>query len=403
MKNLVELFPQPTEVNEVGQRRSCLVRETLANGEVVESDLWFIYPLNVPMPKDDNCDSYLLSILLLGMRLNANINVYGSASKSLLANLTELQLIWKKWCPETYSVVEITVDNIKENDTRLDGAVVAFSGGADAQFTAYRHATGKAGYCTQQLRAGVLIHGFDIDFTDIEGFSGAAKKATDTLDDLGLPLLVVKTNLSRTWGKNSKTKSVNWEHHCGMAVAAVLNGLSSYAGTGLIGSGSPYDELDIWGSHPMTDPLFSSGSFKIIHDGAGFSRSEKIKVLSEWMVGTKNLRVCWEGDLKDRNCGSCEKCVRTRINFLLAGSNEPACFDSPLDASLLKNIVLHGEGSTRNWKQIRDEIKSTGKAVKWLPEVEKVLKRKAGHKLGFLLPQGSQGRVLIKKLLKKVK
>lgn len=402
MQSLVELFPKPIEVNDEGQRRSCLVKETNPTGEVIQTELWFVYPPGLPMPKDNNCDSYLLGVLLLAMRLNANIIVHGSVSKILLTNLTELQLIWNKWCPNIYSLIDIKSDVIRENDVQVDGAIVAFSGGADAQFTTYRHATGSAGYCTQEIQAGVLIHGFDIPFTDIEGFSGAAKKASSTLDDLGIQLIVVKTNLSRACGKTFQTKSVNWEHHCGMAVAAVLTGLSSYAGTGLIGSGSPYGELDIWGSHPMTDPLFSSGGFKIIHDGAGFSRSEKIKVLSNWRVGMKNLRVCWEGSLKDRNCGSCEKCVRTRINFLLAGSSEPACFDSPLDASLLKSIVLHGEGSARNWKQIRDEIKSTGNGIEWLTDIEKVLKRK-NRTQDILLPQGSQRRVLVKKLLRKIK
>lgn len=403
MKSLVELFPQPAEVNEDGQRRSCLVRETLASGEVVEADLWFIYPKNVPMPKDNNCDSYLLGTLLLAMKLKTDISVHGSVSKELLVNLTELQAVWNKWCPETYSLIDIQVDDIRDDDVQADGAIVAFSGGVDAQFTAYRHATDQAGYCTQKISAGVLIHGFDIPFADAEGFAGAAKKAANALDDLGLPLLVVKTNLSRVWGKENKSRSVNWEHQCGMAVAATLTGLSNVAGTGLIGSGEPYDALVApWGSHPITDPLCSSGSFNIIHDGAGFNRSEKTKVLAKWSAGMKNLRVCWVGDLKDSNCGICEKCVRTRLNFLLADAANPGCFSDPINKKMFENISLNSEAARTEWQLIRNEIKSTGKAVKWLPEVEKALKRKAGPKLRFLLPQGSQRRDLIKKLLKKV-
>lgn len=385
-------------MNDEGQRRSCIMKETSTSGEVVETELWFVYPTGLQMLEDDNCDSYLLSILLLGMQQNSNIIVHGSVSGKLLANLTELQYIWNRWCPEDYSLVEMIVDDIREDEIRVDGAIFAFSGGVDAQFTAYRHATGKAGYCTQKNRAAVLVHGFDIPITDTKGFLGAAKKATETLDSIGINLLVVKTNI--------KGLKLNWEHNHGLAVASVLSGLSMYAGTGMIGSGSPYGELGIWGSHPMTDQLFSSDSFRMIHDGAGFSRSEKVKVLSEWAIGMKNLRVCWEGDLKDSNCGKCEKCVRTRLNFLLAGEADPACFESPLETSLLKAIVLHGEGSVRNWKQIQSEIKRTGKGAGWLPEIEEVLKRKPKFRLkpklvSLLLPPGTQRRTLIKGLLKK--
>lgn len=393
MKGLIELFPQCIHVSDEGQRRSCIMKEISAEGESTKKELWFVYPVGLPMPKDDDCDSYLLGVLLLGMRLDANIVVHGSVSKELLANLTELQLIWNNWCPDIYSLVEMKVNEIRENDIQVDGTVSAFSGGADAQFTVYRHATGKAGQCTQKISAGVLVHGFDIPITDTKGFSGAAKKASETLSDLELSLLVVKTNI--------RTLNLNWEHHCGLAIASVLSGLNMYAGTGLISSGSPYSELDIWGSHPMTDPLFSSDSFRIMHDGAGFSRSEKIELLAEWSVGMKNLRVCWEGEIRDRNCGSCEKCVRTRMNFLIAGVLDPACFDSPLDPSLLRNIALHGEGSVRNWRKIRSDIKRTRNGIEWLPEVEKVLKRKPKIKLGLLLPTGSKRRTLIKNLLKK--
>lgn len=394
MKDLIELFPQPLEVNKEGQRRTCLIKIS-TDGEVTETDLWFIYPANLPMLEDDNCDSYLLATLQLGMKLDANIVVHGSISKELLSNLTELQLIWNKWCPETYLLVEVTVDSIREHDVKVDGAIAAFSGGTDAQFTVYRHAIGKAGYCTQKLRAGILVHGFDIPIEDTVGFAGAAEKASDTLSSIDLNLLTVKTNI--------RILNLNWEHQCGLAVAAVLNGLSKYAGTGLIGSGEPYDALATpWGSHPMTDPLFSSDGFRMIHDGAGFNRSEKIKVLTGWAAGMKNLRVCWEGTLRDSNCGVCEKCIRTRLNFLLADISDPECFNTILKKENFRPIVLHSEFARTEWLLIRDEVKSTGKGSEWLPQIEAVLKRKPRIKLSLLLlPPMSQRREFVKKLLKK--
>ncbi|WP_201555108.1 hypothetical protein [Psychrobacter sp. 72-O-c] len=395
MKDSFEIFPQPLHVSGEGQRRCCLIKERTASGDTIEKELWFLYPAGLPMLEDDNSDSYLLAVLLPAMQLKANITVHGSASSELLANLTELQYVWQKWCPEQYFLIDIKVDHIRKNECRVDGAVCAFSGGADAQFTAYRHATGQAGYSSQALHAGVLVHGFDIPLSDTKGFAGAEKLASKVLDDLGLRLITVRTNTSELWG-------VNWEHYSGTALAAVLCGLSRYAGAGLIASGDAYDELFTpWGSHPITDPLFSSGIFKVIHDGAGFRRSEKIKTISQWPVGVNSLRVCWEGSENDRNCGSCEKCVRTRLNFLIAGVLNPTCFSTPLKKAHFKKLKLNRGYVTDDWKYIREKMISADVDAKWVRQVEKVIKRKPGPQLAYLFPPGTQRRVFVKNLMKK--
>lgn len=395
MQTSFELFPLPLETTIDGQRRSCLIKEIAANGEIKEKELWFIYPTDLPMPENSDCDSYLLATLLPAMQMKADIIVHGSVSKGLLSNLTELQYVWHKWCPKEFFLIDIKVDSIRDSEERQKGAIVAFSGGADAQFSAYRHTKGDAGYNAQILKAGVFVHGLDIPLVDVQGFSGAAKMAAEALDDLSLELFIVKTNIRELW-------SLNWELYCGAALASTLCGFKKYVGVGLLGSGESYDELVTpWGSHPITDPLLSSGTFKVIHDGAGFNRSEKIKAISEWPLGIKNLRVCWAGGSHDRNCGYCEKCVRTRLNFLLSGVTDPACFATPFQLSSFDSVVLRSEAARSEWKLIRSEMIETGQGVEWLPKVEQVLKRKSSPKFSTILPLGSKRRMLVKKILAK--
>ena len=395
MQTSFELFPLPLETTIDGQRRSCLIKEIKANKEVDEKELWFIYPTDLPMPENSDCDSYLLATLLPAMQMKAGIIVHGSVSQELLSNLTELQYVWHKWCPEEFFLVDIKVDSIRDSEERQKGAIVAFSGGADAQFAAYRHTKGIAGYSTQDIRAGVFVHGFDIPLADTQGFLGAAKMAAEVLESIDLTLFTVKTNIREVW-------NVNWELYCGTALASTLCGFNKYVGVGLLGSGESYDELVTpWGSHPITDPLLSSSTFKVIHDGAGFNRSEKIKAISEWPLGIKNLRVCWAGGNHERNCGYCEKCVRTRLNFLISGVTDPACFTSSLKPSDFNSVVLRSEAARSEWKLIRSEMIETGQGVEWLPEVEKVLKRKSSPKFSTILPLGSKRRMLVKKILAK--
>ena len=110
MKGYLELFPQALQVSQEGQRRSCLIKETSASGESTEQELWFFYPLGAPMPADNDCDAYLIATLLPAMKVQADITVHGNVSRELLANLTELQLVWAKWHPESYFSVAMQVE-----------------------------------------------------------------------------------------------------------------------------------------------------------------------------------------------------------------------------------------------------------------------------------------------------
>ncbi|MDI4509524.1 hypothetical protein E6P75_04775 [Moraxella osloensis] len=394
MSNSIQILPNKINKNEKSQTRSCQIAISNQNNVISNKKIWFEYPIDLPLPDDDNCDSYLLATLLPAMTMKADIVVKGNVSKELLANLTELQLVWHKWLPDSYHIVEIKVDSIRENEVRLPYAVVAFSGGVDAQFSAYRHATGKAGYATKKLKAGVLIQGFDIPLEDAEGFSGATKKAEETLRDLGIDLFKVRTNISRFW-------SINWEHFFGIAVASVLIGFEKIAGYGILGSSESYEYLVTpWGSHPIIDNLYASNTFRILHDGAGFTRSEKLKFISKWEKGIKNLRVCYAGELHDRNCGHCEKCIRTQLNLILSGNEHPSCFEKTMHHKDFKYIYLRNDALRREWQSIQSEILNTKQGLKWLSDVNAVLKRKPKIELLFLFPADSKRRAFVKNVLK---
>ena len=392
MKPVLSLTPQPARRTEETLIRSCQATVQNLDDLVLAKELWFEFPQGVPMPQEKDSDAYLLASLLPAMSFGADIHVHGSVSRRLLANIEELQHVWAKWCPNLYRRVSIQVDAIRDEERCVHGAVCAFSGGADAQFTAYRHAKDLAGYAGQSLRAGVFVHGFDIPLADKNGFADASSKADEILGDLGLDLISVRTNLRECW-------DINWAHYSGTALAATLNNLKHVAGVGLVGSGESYDALVVpWGSHPIPDRLSGSGDFRIVHDGAGYNRSEKIKLLSTWPTGVRLLRVCWIGVDHGRNCGKCEKCMRTRLNFMLAGIAEPECFDTPLDRKDLASVALSSEPARAEWRLIREEMARSGLGAEFLPDVDRVLRRPASR-WTRLFPLGSRRRALMKKML----
>ena len=76
-----------------------------------------------------------------------------------------------------------------------------------------------------------------------------------------------------------------------------------------------YGQLIPLGSHPLTDPLWSNGSVRIVHDGAEARRVDKVVKIAGNRDAVANVRVCFT-DMNE-NCGRCSKCLRTMIPLTL--------------------------------------------------------------------------------------
>src|SRR5262245_38372348 len=241
------------------------------------------------------------------MRRGLPMHVEGDVSPSLLANLAGSQRVWASGYRGRSTPVEIVPGREREQPPGESGAITGFSGGVDSCFTVYRHVKGLAGRRTRSLHACVMVHGFDIPIEETEEFEAAAADAESTLATLDLPLVRVTTNVRHI--------EHAWDDLVGAAVASCLHLLQPNASAGLIAASYPYDRLPLWGSDPFSDRLLSTAAFPVDHDGGGFSRDEKIAVLAEWPTSLRSLRVCWNGRLRTRNCGTCVKCVRTILGF----------------------------------------------------------------------------------------
>lgn len=259
-------------------------------------------------------DPYLAPMVMLAMRSRSDLHVKGSVSLKALRNAHEFQDAWHCWDPRKYQKKDIQVDAIEERwDIGPERAVQAFSGGVDAIFTAWRHLKGNRDSIRYPLERAAFVHGFDISLSDREKFSTAADKCRRILDPSGVNLSVVKTNIK-------EAITINWEHFHGSAIGCALGMFAPEYNIGLVASSGHYSSLTIpWGSSPLTDRLCSGAMMEIVHDGAGFTRNQKIAGIAQWQAAMENLRVCWEGEDTSKNCGVCEKCIRTALGFLAQG------------------------------------------------------------------------------------
>ncbi|PWJ18118.1 hypothetical protein [Jannaschia seohaensis] len=265
-------------------------------------------------------DWALLSVLFNAMLYKRDIFIKAPISRQLVHNLDEFQRAFNMWAPQL-TVVDIRADQeldiVPKHST--NEAVMTFSGGVDASFAAYRQIFKKPGYRHRDLKVAILAHGFDFSLGKQEPFDVARAAAEQMLEGTGVEVAVVRTNV--------RTIMKNWELAHGLALAACLHLFSQRYQHGLIAGDEPYTNLQFpWGSTPLTNHLLSNSNFSIETDGSAYTRTTKVMHLSSWKAAVNNVRVCWEGPKTGRNCGKCEKCIRTILNFRACGLSLPSAF-----------------------------------------------------------------------------
>lgn len=389
----LEIHPHPTEDTPSGFFRRCTIRRVDGSDTSDSRELWFDVAKRIEPPAADDCDAYLLGVIMDAMQEGRDVVVRGSVSQTLLSNLVEYQAAWSKWLPSVYTAVEMRPDRIRDGETPREGAVCAFSGGVDATFSVWRHTQKKFSHRSQDLKCCALVYGFDIPLGHDAEYRDAFDSATRTLQDVGLEPIQIATNYKHV-------AVTRWEDSFSCALVAALSNFKSFVGTCVIGSSEPYDSLVIpWGSSPITDHLLTAGDFAVIHDGAGHSRTEKVAEIAAWEVGADNLRVCWQGDLKDRNCGECEKCMRTKLNFLAGNHRLPRSLPSGNPAVDIRSVYLGNAAVRAEWEQIYRYANDHGIRADWMHELGRLL----GHEkdpIDYLLPPSSRRRRFARRLVR---
>jgi hypothetical protein len=132
--------------------------------------------------------------------------------------------------------------------------------------------------------------------------------------------------------------------------------------------------INTWGSTPATDYLLSGDDLEIVHDGAGYSRTEKIGYITKTPSAVSSLSVCWEGQQENGNCGVCEKCIRTRLNFLAVGVPEPDCFNGPLDLKSLETVHV-SKFFMVELMSLLDHARKNGINAPWVDAVHRRVER----------------------------
>lgn len=315
------------------QGREC-VNTILAGHGGKELRLWWRFSGNTMVHPPASANHALTALLPLAMHEAADLHVQGTVDSTLLENLEEVIDAWTLWRPDLFRRIHISADATTQTATRLgNDAALMYSGGVDANYALLAHKRGLLGHRNRDIRAAVMVQGFDIPLPHSEWFETAKQHARPILDHFDCPLLEVQTN----W----REVSMNWEMDHGFGITSVLHQLDGTFSHGLWAADEPYNrEVIPWGSNSISNPLLSGGAFPIRTVGGGLNRSAKVGLLAPNDVVRNHLRVCWRNPENGLNCGVCEKCVRTRLALAAHGIEHTAAFHGDLTPEVIARIDI---------------------------------------------------------------
>ena len=288
MRNL-DLYPGPVESCDENSRMRININLKRSYDEDLK--LWYSVPPDQwKYVSCDLMDPFVIAALLKAMEDRATLRVHGPVSTSLLNNLEEFQIIFSTWFPDKYQRIDIVPERETEETMANNKVILSFSGGVDGAFSALNHVL-KKGPIKRKLfdvDAILYIEGFDVNINYNEQCRNVVERNRKLFRSFPhLTFLNVRTNLKYLLS----IKRFWMAHAC--VIASVASLFRTMWGGCLIGSSHSYLHLRPWGSHPLTDRLLSSDSFKMHHDTV-FKRMDKLEALFSWPEALNNLKVCWE-------------------------------------------------------------------------------------------------------------
>jgi hypothetical protein len=247
-----------------------------------------------------------------------------------------------------------------------------------------------------------LVYAFGYSFLDrpegVESprmrarYEAQARRLEEMGERVGFTLVRLDTNVRRL---DPKRDPFYFAAHSG-AFMAPLVAAPRYVSDAFIASAGQGGAVQSpHGSHPMLDPYYSTSAVRVHHAQPQVGRIEKLAMIADWEPAYDTLQVCHGGlapPPETVNCGTCEKCVRTRV-ALLALEALPRFNTFPegdVTPETVRRVQLSHVGSYLAEPALRERLKQLGRgdlvrAIRFL-----VAKRHVQNLVDKILPYVSK-------------
>lgn len=282
----------------------------------------------------------LLTAFPIAMKKGLDLEVTGDFDHVLVKNLLKVSNLWYQLRPDKFSKpvrIIVTPESERKVADSFDHvsnrktSVMAFSGGVDSTYAFLNNNNNPAGNVVDFC---VMINGFGYNLKEDSEYNSQYDKNRNFLESKNVSLCSVKTNYKQV---------VAWYplFHT-MGISAVLNLFGKDYNIGSIGLDYTFKEermLGPWGNLTLLDMLYSSSDFLIDPIGGDRNRIQKIKYLDD-NNALHYVTVCNNIEKYGKNCGSCDKCIRTMLMYDVNGIDPSESFIGELNEDKLKGIKI---------------------------------------------------------------
>lgn len=288
-------------VHQNPNKNSSVVQLSLVDGREIELYIESSISLN------DIADSWVFLLLPVCMQLGEDLELHGKitqsaidsfqvAKKELLRghkNMKDIKLV---------HVGELVAEEKLAKPNRKIG--LFFSGGIDSTY---------ASETISEIESLVAVWGFDIPVKNSKHWDLTTSILGSYAQKIGRELILVKTNI-----RELSNGLLEWggDYH-GTALAGIANSLAGSFDKMWVSAGFIRKNPN-WGHSPILYRAYST-KYQKVEETDPVLRIAKARHLGE-ISRTVEVRACYRNVSGLANCGTCKKCVRTRLEFDLVNA-----------------------------------------------------------------------------------
>ena len=325
----------------VSKGRETFLQAVISDDKKATIPLWYSVDMRYgSFFCEDRADAFLLVSLMYAMKSHQDIFVNAPVSKRLLYNIENvIQPLFSKMIPNS-RCIRIRVQDGVCMELKGQAVGCGCSLGVDSLSALYKHMDGSMmkEYRVTHL---ALFNSGQLGYLNKELDELVFRKAVDDLSsfssDVNLPIVAVNSNLNdffvKAGFKTATSRFVISTLSCPLALQKLF-------GKYIFASSCPVESFELSPkdqSHAeaVYAPLLSTESTEIVLSDSSLTRVEKTDFIRKNPLTPRYLDVCWAVQvassvshddkwLKDKskkNCGWCDKCLRTLFTLELLGED----------------------------------------------------------------------------------
>jgi hypothetical protein len=294
------------------------LRPAKCRGTSDDFELWIDWPASYHEPDPENLAPFTAIALPLALVNGGQLVVEGYLPETFVLNCLETIGLYRSFYPDMVQPLAIEANTRWTGVHTLPRVASFYSGGIDSLFNIAEMESYTDRYGSAAINDLWLVQGMDIPLPDEARWSVVKNRLRELASTnlSGMELVDIRTN-----ARDLHRPVVPW---ASMGHGPILGGIakcfSNKVSTVLVGSGRSYPFIAPWASTPYADSLWSCERQQVRHFSARFDRQDKTQRLVDLRPELLSAaRVCYENTGDSYNCGRCEKCMRTRLQLIVAG------------------------------------------------------------------------------------